>query len=155
MSLYFITFGFLTYYVVPSSIMNGNFGVFFFVLNLILTSICIGMTLISVAIMHNLQKAILSLLLFFKRGDRNLKVIVAKRLDSSKPQNMKIGIMVTVCIAFLMFQTGSQETSMLYFKGIMYWMLAGDILISTKVNNSLKFLNEIPISNLLESFMVE
>ena len=107
MSLYFITFGFLTYYVVPSSIMNGNFGVFFFVLNLILTGICIGMTLISVAIMHNLQKAILSMLLFFKRGDRNLKVIVDKRLDSSKPQNMKIAIMVTVCIAFLMFQTGS------------------------------------------------
>ena len=44
---------------------------------------------------------------------------------------------------------------MFYFKGIMYWITAGDILISTEVNNSLKFLNEIPISNLLESFKVE
>ena len=84
-------------------------------MNLILTGICVGMTLLVVIIMHNLQKGILKILLCCKRDDRILAPIIMKRLDTSRVQNTKIAMMVTASIAFLMFQTGAQETSMAYF----------------------------------------
>lgn len=84
-------------------------------MNLILTGICVGMTLLVVVIMHNLQKGILKILLCCKRDDRILAPIIMKRLDTSRVQNTKIAMMVTASIAFLMFQTGAQETSMAYF----------------------------------------
>ena len=73
------------------------------------------MTLLVVVIMHNLQKGILKILLCCKRDDRILAPIIMKRLDTSRVQNTKIAMMVTASIAFLMFQTGAQETSMAYF----------------------------------------
>ena len=54
MSLYLIMFGFCTYYVIPAALMNQNFGVFFFVMNFVLTGILIGMILIVVIVLHNL-----------------------------------------------------------------------------------------------------
>jgi len=54
MSLFLIIFGFLTYYLVPFALLNGHFGIFFFVMNFVLTGICVGMTLIAVIIMHKL-----------------------------------------------------------------------------------------------------
>lgn len=77
-------FGFMTYYLVPASLLNGQYGVFFFVMNFILTGICVGMTLLAVIIMHKLQKGILSLLLCCKRSDRKLAVIIEKRLETGR-----------------------------------------------------------------------
>ena len=115
MSLFLITFGFMTYYLIPWAILNGQFGIFFFVMNFFLTAICVGLTLIAVIGMHTLQKGILKVLLCCRRNDRKLAPIIEKRLEASRVQNTKIALMVTVSIAFLMFQTGSLATTMSYF----------------------------------------
>lgn len=46
-------------------------------------------------------------------------------------------------------------TSIKYFEGVMLWMLAGDILVSTSLFDSSKYLNEIPLSDALDSFAIE
>ena len=37
----------------------------------------------------------------------------------------------------------------------MYWIIGGDIMVSSVAMGSGKFLNEIPISKELDSFMIE
>ncbi len=46
MSFYAVLFGAVTYYVIPLSVINENFGLFFIVLNCVLISSVVGMVLI-------------------------------------------------------------------------------------------------------------
>ena len=101
MSLFLLLFGFLTYYAVPVALINEKFGVFFFVMNFILTSLSIGMVMLAVISMHSFQKAILRCLLFCRRSDRKLAPIIENRLDAGRGRNTQIGIMITASIAFL------------------------------------------------------
>lgn len=98
---------------------------------------------------------ILALLLCCRKSDKKLAPIINKRLETGRVQNTKISLMVTASIAFLMFQAGAQTTSMYYFEGVMYWLLASDILVSCSMLGSTKYLNEIPISKELDYFMSE
>ena len=72
MAVFLICFGLMTYYVVPHSLLHGHFGVFFFVMNFVLTGMCVGMVLIAVICMHKLQLFILRLLLCCKKDDKRL-----------------------------------------------------------------------------------
>ena len=83
MGLFLIMFGFITYYLVPLALLFNQFGLFFFVMNFILTALSIGLVLMAVISMNMLQKLILNLLLCCcKRKDRVLKPIIERRLDS-------------------------------------------------------------------------
>mmetsp|Transcript_6434 Transcript_6434/g.8612 ORF Transcript_6434/g.8612 Transcript_6434/m.8612 type:complete len:229 (+) Transcript_6434:1687-2373(+) len=103
MSLFLILFGLMTYYIVPSALLNSQFGVFFFVMNFVLTGLCIGFVLMAVIIMHTLQKGILRCLLCCRPNEKKLGAIIEKRLETARGSNIKIAIMVTVSIAFLIF----------------------------------------------------
>lgn len=51
--LFLLMFGFLTYYLAPLAILNGKFGIFFFVMNFLLTSLTIGLVTLSVIAMKS------------------------------------------------------------------------------------------------------
>lgn len=81
-------------------------------------------------------------------------MIIQNRLENSQVQNTKIALMITTSISFLMTYTGAISTSLFYIEGVMYWMLAGDILVSTYYYNSQNYINEIPISEILNNYTV-
>lgn len=64
--------------------------------------------------------------------------------------------MMTVSVAFLIFQSGASETAFHYFEGGMYWYIGGDLIVSTTIMGSggNQFLDEVPISELLDSLKI-
>lgn len=108
LAIFLILFGICTYYMIPFSLLFENFGLFFFVMNAILTGISVGIVVLSVLIIHHLQQGVLSCLLFTCcRGDRNLAPIISKRMESGQSKNTKISVMVTGSISFLILQVGA------------------------------------------------
>ena len=103
MSLFLVLFGLMTYYLVPSALLNMEYGVFFFVMNFVLTGLCIGMVLVAVILMHKLQLGILKVLLCCRKSDQKLAMIIERRLESGRTQNTKVTLMMTASIAFLIF----------------------------------------------------
>ena len=57
-SLFLIIFGIFMYYMYPLSILFQSFGLFVFISNSILTALCVGMVVLTVLIMHHLQKGV-------------------------------------------------------------------------------------------------
>ena len=108
-ALFLIFFGLLTHYFIPFSLLFDNFGMFFFVMNFILTCLGAGMVLVSIMILFSMQKAILEIILCTCcRKDRGLKSLIITRMEAGQNRNNKIALMVTASIGFLILQTSSQ-----------------------------------------------
>ena len=103
---------------------------FFTVTNLVMCSLLLGIVFILAILLPSWQKAVLWLILLCRPGDKALRPIILNRLESCKVRNMKISLMVTCSIAFLLYQASSQFTVLEYFKGMWWWFIAGDILIT-------------------------
>lgn len=101
MSLYAIMFGAVTYYVIPLSVIHENFGLFFTVLNCVLISSVIGMVFMMSIALPAMQRLFLHVILLCKPGDKQLGAIILNRLESGKARNMKISLMITVSLGFL------------------------------------------------------
>lgn len=82
MAVMLVVLGVLTYYVAPSAFLFEKFEVFFFILNLVLLMMIIGLIFISVLVLPQLQKYIIQIFLFFARKDRKLTSLIEKNLQS-------------------------------------------------------------------------
>ena len=51
-------------------------------------------------------------------------------MESGANRNMKISLMVTISVSFLIYQIGSSETIFAYLTSMRYWYDAGDIMLS-------------------------
>ena len=101
------TLGFVVYVFIPGSLITNHMTVFFLILNLVLILIALGLTFIATIILPPLQIVVLKLIMFVSRKNRCLEVITRKRLESMKSRNVKISIMITGAISFLMFEAGA------------------------------------------------
>ena len=55
LGIFLVTFGFVTYYIIPLSLLFSNWGLFFFIMNAILTSLTIASITLAVLIMQTVQ----------------------------------------------------------------------------------------------------
>ena len=104
-------FGFIVYIFIPGSLIKGDLGTFFFILNMILLSIAMGLTFVCTIIYPPAQKLVLSSLSLLCCSRKCLADLACQRLDSSRDRNTKISIMITGAISFLMFQAGAYLTT--------------------------------------------
>lgn len=110
-------FGFVVYYFIPSSLLNVDFDMFFFLILIILFIMVLGMALITQSFVNPLEKIILALIILCRPGDRKLKSIITKNMRSHKIRNMKTSLMFTMTICFLMYSSSS-------FAGVEYMIFS-------------------------------
>ena len=99
--------GALVYGVAPSAFIFKNLGLFFFILNLIIILMIMGLTFIGMLIFPMIARQILSVLLFFRQPDRKLKFIINKNLKAHESRNTKTAIMFSFCLSFLIFSSST------------------------------------------------
>lgn len=132
-SVFLLCFGLVTYYVIPLAMISLNMTLFFFTMNVILTGIMLGIVFVSAIAMEPLQKIILSCLLCCKPKDRLLAPIIKRRFEAGSSKNLKIAIMVTFSIAFLILQTSATATIMYYFSEVLNQVMGADLFLSTAI----------------------
>lgn len=81
-STYFVVFGLTSFYFLPMAVIKGDQGLLFLILNLIMMSLILGVVLLFSIVMHSMQRAVLSIILLCRPSDKNLRLIIEKRLDS-------------------------------------------------------------------------
>lgn len=107
--LVFIGIG--TYYVIPMSFLNQDFGSLFFLLNMLLLMVVIGLTLICVLLFKYLERLLLwGALSTCCRRDRSVHQLILKNMQGHSGRNSKTSIMFTLAIAFLIFASCAFET---------------------------------------------
>ena len=147
-SLILIVVGFSCYYLVPYSIFNQNFTVFFMLLNMVLILIIIGLTFICVLLFEYLERLILWICInTCCRCDKRLHHVIIKNMEAHRPRNSKTSLMFTLAISFLIFSASSFSlTSTLVVKAAES-IIGSDI----KAQNLSGYLDEIPIAEFLDN----
>lgn len=103
MSIMLVVLGVMTYYVAPSAFLFGNFELFFFILNMVLLLMIIGLTFISVLVLPGMQSSLIDVILFFAVQDRKLRSLIYKNIESHEKRNTKTAVMFAICLSFLIF----------------------------------------------------
>ena len=143
-AIYLCTFGIVTYYFIPMALLTDNKGLFFLILNLVMTSLLLGLVFLVAIVLPACQRAILSCLLCMCKKDRPLWSIVRNRLESGRDRNTKIALMVTSSVCVILYQASGGLTVFAYFKDLWHWFMAGDIMLSYTFSSGL--LNEVPMA---------
>ena len=86
------------------------------------------------------------------RKDRPLGPIIRNRLEAGRDRNIKIALMITSSICFIIYQSSGGLTVFAYFKNVWHWYMAGDILIT--YFNGGGYINEVPMAKYLDTWMV-
>jgi hypothetical protein len=95
--------GVLTYYIAPMSFLYKNYTLFFFILNLVLILMILGMAFVSILLLPYLEILLVKTFLLFAKKDRKLFLVVKKNLEGHEKRNTKTAIMFTVALSFLIF----------------------------------------------------
>jgi len=106
--LMLVILGVVTFYLVPSSFLNKNLGLFFDVFNLILLMIIFGLTFLAVLVFSIIERIIKWIILITCcRKDRHLSSLIQKNMDGHRKRNSKTSIMLTLSLAFAIFSAAS------------------------------------------------
>ena len=104
-----VVLGVITYYVAPMAWVYQNFSLFFFVLNLILILMILGLAFVSILVLPYVQVMFIKLFLLVVRKDRNLERVVRKNMEGHQNRNTKTAMMFTVALSFLIFAGSTFE----------------------------------------------
>ena len=103
----FTAFGFITYYIVPMSILAGDVSMFIFIMLSILFIMIVGMTFIAQLFVPIFEHFFLDLSLFFRPQDQRLRPLIKQYLKSHQKSNLRASMMYTITITFLMYMSTS------------------------------------------------
>ena len=103
-----VTLGIGTYYWIPLSILNFDFGQLFFLLNCLLLIVIIGLTLLCVLLFKLGERILLWLMLntCFKK-DRPIHDLILKSMKGHSQRNMKTSVMFSLAISFSIFASSA------------------------------------------------
>lgn len=104
LGLTLVAMGILTYYLAPASFLFDRLDIFFFIINLILICMILGLAFLCFLVFPYLQTALVYLVCGILRFDRKLRPLILKNMNQShKKRNAKTSILFTVCLAYLIF----------------------------------------------------
>jgi len=95
--------GVLTYYVAPMSFLYKNYTLFFFILNLVLILMILGLAFVSILLLPYIEVLYVKLFILIYRKDKNIYPVVRKNLEGHSKRNTKTAIMFTIALSFLIF----------------------------------------------------
>lgn len=104
-----VVLGIITYYVAPMSFVYQNYSLFFFVLNLILILMILGLAFVSILILPFVEILLVKLFLLIAYKDRKLEKVIRKNLEGHKNRNTKTAMMFTIALSFLIFAGSTFE----------------------------------------------
>ena len=77
---------------------------FFFIFNMILISVMLGLTFLAILVFRYVESAILWVVMHScARKDKKLYSLVQKNMESHRSRNMKTSIMFSLALTFLLF----------------------------------------------------
>lgn len=117
---------------------------------MVLMSILVGTILILIIIWPSAQKCMLRALLCCRPSDKKLQGIIINRMDSGRQRNLKISLMITCSIGFLILVSSGSWTILGYFDYLWRWFRASDM--GLQFFNYDNYLNEIPMSRFLDQY---
>ena len=124
--------GVLTYYFVPAAFLFNRLDLFFFILNLILIGMIIGLAFLSFLIFPFVQAGIIYLITSVIRFDIKLRPLILKNLNSShKKRNMKTAMLFTIALSYIIFGGSSLLLIGNLIIGFVKNFIGSDILISS------------------------
>lgn len=102
-SLTIILASFLTLYLVPKAILNGDIKNAFFYLNLLLVGVVLGIVFITQSVALKLCKLFIGIILKLVPSDRKLQPLINKNLESHSLKNLHANLLYSVTVCFLVF----------------------------------------------------
>ena len=97
---------YLTLYLIPKEILEGDPFMIFFYINCLLLACILGVVFIGQGIAPYLNKFYLNVILEIMPKDKVMGPIIHKNMETHSLKNMKANLMYTIVITFLVF-TGS------------------------------------------------
>lgn len=73
--------GVLTYYVAPMSFLYKNYTLFFFILNIVLILMILGLAFVSILLLPYCQTMFVKMFTLIYRKDKNLERVVLKNME--------------------------------------------------------------------------
>ena len=103
-----VALGIGTYYWIPLTILNLDFGQLFFLLNILLLIVIIGLALLCILFFRLGERLILWILLntCFKK-DRSIHSLILKSMKGHQQRNMKTSIMFSLAVSFSIFASSA------------------------------------------------
>lgn len=99
-----VVVGVLTYYVAPSAFLYDRLDLFFFILNIVLVGMIIGLAFLSFLIFPYMQTALVYLMTWALSFDIKLRPLIMKNMhESHKGRNAKTAMLFTIALAYLVF----------------------------------------------------
>jgi len=124
--------GVITYYFLPASFLFNRLDLFFFILNMILVGMIIGLTFLCFLIFPYVQMGIIYVFTFVFSFDLKLRPLILKNLNHShKKRNMKTAMLFTIALSFLVFSGSSLLLIGNLILGFIKNFVGGDIVISS------------------------
>lgn len=114
--------GVMTYYLAPAAFLFNKLEIFFFIINLILIFMIIGLVFMCFLLFKYIQTAIIHIICFIVKFDRKLKPLILKNMNHShNKRNTKTSVLMTISLAYLIFGGSSL-------------LLIGDVTLKTVKN---------------------
>jgi hypothetical protein len=99
-----VVMGLLTYYIAPAAFLFDRLDLFFFILNIILVGMIIGLSFLCFLIFPYIQVGLIYVFTWMMRFDIKLRPLILKNTQHShKKRNMKTSMMFTIALAYLVF----------------------------------------------------
>jgi len=125
-----VTLGFVTFYVVPLSMIMMRIDMMFLVLNFLLVVVLVGVTLLATQLQHHLELLLLRAYLYIKpcqRPDKRLKPIISMNLKAHKTRNTQTALMFILSLNFLFFTVCSFHALVDIIGKMAYKLVGSDI----------------------------
>jgi hypothetical protein len=137
LGLTLFSMGLLTYYGVPAAFLYNRLEIFFFILNLILIGMIIGLTFLCFLIFPYIQTGIIYLITWTLRFDLKLRPLILKNLNySHQKRNMKTSMLFTIALAYLVFGGSSILLIGNLIIGFVKSFVGSDVLVSSSFSTN-------------------
>ena len=96
-------FGIVSYYIIPLAFLLENFSLLFSALANILLMVTFGMCFLTMLIQPFVERSVLEIILVFAWGDRRLKPLILKNIDSHQGRNLKSASIFALTLSCLIY----------------------------------------------------
>lgn len=93
----------------PQVILFKQYDMFTFYVNLLLLLTLVGLILVSQSLIPTMERWILDLLILLRPGDKRIKPVISKNLESHGKRNLKTSLMFTVTVSFLVLSAANLQ----------------------------------------------
>lgn len=145
----------LTLYYIPSAIIDLEIKEAFFYLNLLLVGCVLGIVFICQSAALFLCKFFVDVIFLLVPGDRKLKPLIVKNLESHSLKNLNANLLYCVTICFLIFQASNFLSINLYLNQMGAAIFGGDIALYGIDKFAQPKFEELKLRTILEKFESE